>query len=105
MSTPVEIAKDYYEGWETKDRSKLKLYSGLEFRSPDADFHFAEDFLAACWQFAGVKMENKKFISQGNTVCVKYEITSASGTKKPYAEWLTIDEGEIKSIEVFYDGR
>ena len=105
MSTPLEIAKDYYEGWETKDGSKSKLYSGLEFRSPDADFRFAEDFLRACWQFAGVKMENKKYITQGNTVCVRYEITSPNGTKKPYVEWITIDDGEIKSIEVFYDVR
>lgn len=105
MSTPLEIAKDYYEGWETRDRSKLKLFSGLEFRSPDAVFHFAEDFLTACWQFAGVKMENKKFITQGNTVCVRYEISSPDGTKKPYVEWMTVDGGEIKSIEVFYDVR
>ncbi|HJY63779.1 MAG TPA: hypothetical protein VJ455_06465 [Ignavibacteria bacterium] len=101
----LKIAKDYYEGWETKDVSKLKLFSGLKFTSPDSMFNFADDFLKACWHLAGVKLENKQFISDGNIVCVKYEINSAENGSRHYSEWLTIEGGEIREIEVFYGSK
>lgn len=97
----IKIAEQYYEGWETKDQSKLKLFRGVIFKSPESRYNFADEFLKACWHLAGAKLENKKFLAEGNVVAVKYEINSPD-TKRTYTEWLTIDSGEIREIEVFY---
>jgi len=99
----LETAKKYYEAWETSDKRLLKLSPDLKFRSPDASFSNANDFLNECWQFSGVKFQNKIFLSGGNNVCVKYDFPMPGGIIKPMVEWLTIQEGLITEIEVFYD--
>ena len=99
----LKIAQQYYKGWETSNKELLSVATDLKFNSPDGNFSSAKEFLDKCWQFSGVVFRNKIFLSGGDNVCVKYDFPMPDGTTKPMIEWLTIKEGTITEIQVFYD--
>ncbi len=99
----LKIVQQYYEGWETSNKALLSVAADLKFISPDGTFSSAREFLDQCWQFSGVVFRNKIFLSGGENVCVKYDFPMPDGTSKPMIEWLTIKEGTITEIQVFYD--
>lgn len=99
----LETAKKYYEGWENSNKELLRVSPELKFISPDGNFGSAKEFLDQCWQFSGVKFQNKTFLSGGENVCVKYDFPMPDGTAKPIVEWLTFKNGVITEIQVFYD--
>lgn len=103
MNSNLETARNYYLGWETSDRSLLKLSPDLTFSSPDDKFSGAEEYLNACWKYSGMKFHNKILLAEGDNVCIKYEINMPDGKMKPFVEWLTFSKGVIKEIMVFYD--
>lgn len=98
----LKTALRYYEGWETSDKELLNLHPDLKFKSPDAEYHSSEDFLKDCWQYSGIQMNNKIFLADGDNVCVKYDFKMPDGSIMPCVEWLTIKEGMISEILVFY---
>ncbi|HMQ78253.1 MAG TPA: hypothetical protein PKE39_05625 [Ignavibacteria bacterium] len=99
----LETAKKYYEGWETSNKELLNVSPELKFTSPDGSFPGAKEFLDQCWQFSGVKFQNKIFLSGGDNVCVKYDFPMPDGTAKAMIEWLIFKDGKITNIEVFYN--
>ena len=99
----LEIAIEYYKGWETGNKNLLKLSSELKFSSPDDSFNSSHEYLEKCWQYSGVPLLNKEFVSDGDTVCVRYKIQMPDGSMKPFCEWLTFINGEIAEIQVYYD--
>jgi len=99
----LKVAQQYYEGWETSNKELLSVSPEFKFTSPDGNFSSAKEFLDKCWQFSGVVFRNKIFLSGGENVCVKYNFPMPDGTAKPMVEWLTIKEGTITEIHVFYD--
>lgn len=99
----LETVKKYYEGWETSNKELLNVSADLKFISPDGNFNSAKEFLDQCWQFSGVKFQNKIFLSGGDFVAVKYGFPMPDGTTKPMVEWLTIRNNVITEIRVFYD--
>jgi hypothetical protein len=99
----LNTARKYYEGWETGNKELLNISPGLKFSSPDGNFLTAKEFLDLCWQFSGIKQNNKIFLSGGNYVCVKYDYPLPDGTAKPIVEWLTFNDGIISEIQVFYE--
>lgn len=98
----LETAKQYYEGWETSNKELLKLSPALKFTSPDDSFSSADEFLNACWKHSGMEFQNKIFLSDGDNVCVKYEIAVPGGNLKHFVEWLIFERGMISEIHVFY---
>lgn len=99
----LETAKIYYDGWEASNKELLNLSADLKFISPDGNFSGAKEFLDQCWQFSGVKFQNKIFLSGGDYVSVKYDFPMPDGTAKPIVEWLTFKDGVITEIQVFYE--
>lgn len=99
----LKIAKQYYEGWETSSKELLNISPDLKFSSPEGNFSSAKEFLDTCWQYSGVKFQNKVFLSGGENVCVKYEFPMPDGSTKPMIEWLTFKNGIISEINVFYN--
>ena len=57
-----DIIRAYYDAWEASDRETARalLQDDLKFRAPQDSFNSADDFFAACWQYAdnfsGMKM-------------------------------------------------
>lgn len=103
MNNNLTIAEQYYRGWESSDKSLLNLSPDLKFTSPDSNYSNSEDFITACWQYSGIKMNNKIFLSGGDHVCVKYDFSMPDGSVKPCVEWLTFKKGMISEILVFYN--
>lgn len=103
MSNNLTIAEHYYRGWENSDKGLLKISPDLKFKSPDAEYHSSKDFLKECWQYSGMKMNNKIFLSGGDHVCEKYDFSMPDGSVKPCVEWLTFKKGMISEILVFYN--
>ena len=99
----LEIARKYYKGWETSNKELLNVSTDLKFYSPDGNFSSAAEFLEQCWQFSGIPMNNKIFLSGSDNVCVKYDFPMPDGATKPIIEWLTIKDGVITEIQVFYE--
>ncbi len=98
----IETAKQYYEGWESSDRSRLRLAPDLKFSSPDDSFNSADEYLNSCWQYSGMKFHNKIILGDDNNICIKYEMKMPDGSFKPFIEWLVFKEGMISEIHVFY---
>lgn len=99
----LSAALNYYKAWETGNKDLLKVSPGLKLVSPDDTFTSAEEFFEKCWQSQGVPLLNKQFVSEGNVVCVRYQIKMPDGSIKPFCEWLTFERGLIKEIHVYYD--
>ena len=99
----LKIAKQYYEGWENSDKELLSISPDLKFFSPDGNFTSAKEFIDQCWQYSGIIFHNKIFLSGGDNVCVKYDFPMPEGSFKPIVEWLTIKDGVITEIQVFYE--
>ena len=101
MKSPVEIVRMYLEGWETKDRSKLRLSEHFRHTSAEAVYNNASDFLSECWQFSGTELHNIEFASEGNIVCVRYEIKISDGEIMKFCEWITVEDEKITSVDVY----
>lgn len=100
----IQIVKDYFKGWETGNKELLKLSPNLIFTSPDINFSSSKDFLDECWKYHGLGYEDMRFISEGNIVCVRYSINS-DGKQFVNSEWITLDNGVITGINVFYGSK
>lgn len=105
MNKNLEIALYYYKGWETGNKDLLKISPELKHTGSGAEYNSAEEFLNACWQYAGAAMQNKQFVSEGNKICISYEMVSGSGPKMYICEWLTIEDEMIKEIRVYFGNK
>lgn len=99
----LDIALEYYKGWETGDKELIRIHKNFLLVSPDDTINGADELFEKCWQFSGIELLNKQFVSDGDTVCVKYEIKMPDGKLKPFCEWVTFENGLIKIVHVFYD--
>jgi hypothetical protein len=102
-SNNLKAALEYYKGWETGNRELVKIHRDFRLVSPDDTINGADEFFEKCWQYSGIGLLNKQFVSEGDTVCVKYEIQMPGGKLKPFCEWVNFEDGLIKNVHVFYD--
>jgi hypothetical protein len=100
----IETVKEYFEGWATGKRELLSLALNLKFTSPDDNFNSSGDFLAKCWAYHGLPYEDMKFVAAGNVVCVRYKVNS-DGKQFENCEWITLNNGVIREINVFYGNK
>jgi ketosteroid isomerase-like protein len=100
----IETVKRYFEGWATGMQELLSLAPNLRFTSPDDNFSSSADFLARCWKYHGMKYDDMRFIAEGNNVCVRYKVNS-DGKQFENSEWITLDNGLITEINVFYGNK
>ena len=57
--SPKNIISNYYQAWiqNNKDLAESYLYKSLHFKSPNDEFHSAQEFLNACWQYSNTFTE------------------------------------------------
>jgi hypothetical protein len=51
-----------------------------------------------------MKYDDMRFIAEGNNVCVRYKVNS-DGKQFENSEWITLDNGLITEINVFYGNK
>lgn len=101
------IARAYLDAVSSKRLEKLNdlLADDVRFVGPAASHDTREGVCAALKRVSSihVKSEIKRVFADGSDVCVIYDfVTDAIGVLETI-EWLTIENGRIQSIHLYYD--
>lgn len=102
------IAVAYLEAVSRKDFENFErlLAADVTFRGPAGDVSGARDVAAAYRRLAPiiVKNELQKIFVDGGELCVIYEfVTNTRVGAVPTMEWLTIEDGQVRSIWLLTD--
>jgi len=107
MTNPETIARTYLDSVATKDldRCASLLAPEVTFRGPASQYKGAAEILAAFRRLSSihVRTDIQRVFSDGNEVCVIYDFVTDTMGAMPTIEWLTIEDGKIASIKLFYD--
>jgi ketosteroid isomerase-like protein len=105
---PIEIARNYYAAFDAHDFAKARALMADDFRfeGPMMSTSSPEELFQAMKAFQ-CEFTNrlKHMVESGNTVATLFD----SEFSKPFqatirmSEWLTIDNGKIKSAVLVYD--
>lgn len=108
---PIELARRYYESYETGDRAFIEqnMADGFTFTSPFDDHIGREDYFARCWpnHTSHRKFLFEAMMEDGDTVLVVYRLemrfpnTVHPGASFRNAERMTFEKGKLKSVDVF----
>jgi hypothetical protein len=78
----------------------------LEFTGPAQALKGAASYVSALQRLGPVLVRNevRKTFVDGNDICVIYDfVTNTSAGAIPTVEWLTVRDGLIQSIRLYYD--
>jgi ketosteroid isomerase-like protein len=105
-SERLEIVRDCYRAYETRDRPLIDdhLSDDFTFYSPvDVGIDRARYF-ERCWPNAELikAFEFKRLVESGDEVVVTYESTRTDGSRFRNTEVLTLDGDKICKAEVYF---
>jgi ketosteroid isomerase-like protein len=105
---PKMLALSYLDAVGKKELDRLNdlLAPDLAFRGPSMTRSTARDFLAALSRLGAIHVRNdvKRVFVDGDEVCVIYDfVTDTPAGALPTIEWLRLEDGRIKSIDLYYD--
>ena len=103
----VAVSLEYIEavGRKNFDRVASLLHSDLEFQMPGKTMQGAEQYLAALKRLGAILERNdvKATLVDGNDVCVVYDfVTDTAVGAVPSVEWLTLDDGRIRTVRLIF---
>lgn len=81
------------------------LAPDVTFTGPASTYTGADGILAAFRRLSSIHVRNdvvRAFVD-GNEVCVIYDFVTDTMGSMPTIEWLTIRDGKIASIRLYYD--
>ncbi len=107
----TELARRYYESYETGDRSFVEglLSSDFAFTSPFDDHIGRDEYFARCWpnNVSHRKFHFEAMMQDGDVVLVVYRLDMHfpnavhPGASFRNAERMTFEKGALKSVDVF----
>jgi len=108
--SPSKIALKYFEHWSKKDYEGSADYldENLSFKGPIDTFNNSKDYVQAITRLGKIVKEvrTKKTFIDGNDVCFVYDlVTNTPAGTSPCAEWIHVEHGKVRSIQVFFDAR
>ena len=100
----------YFDHWSKKEYQASAKYldDNLSFKGPIDTFTNSKDYLQAISRLAQIVVEvrKKRTFIDGNDACFVYDlVTSTPAGTVPCAEWIRVEQGKVKSIQVFFDAR
>ena len=106
---PSEIALKYFEHWSTKDYEGSAAYldENLSFKGPIDTFNNSRDYLQAIKRLSTILKEvrvKKAFVDEKDA-CFLYDLVTTVAGTTPCAEWIHVENGKVKSIQVHFDAR
>ena len=109
MASPAEIVERYFDAWTSKDFETARnlLHDDLSFTGPFETVDRADALLQSLRglsQFV-TGAERRGMLEQGNEVAVIYDLHTVPVESSAVAEWYTIRDGKIASIQAFFDAR
>ena len=101
------IALAYLDAVARKDLDRVAALvdKDIQFAGPASTYRGAPELLAAFRRIAAIHVRNdiKRVFSDGNEVCVIYDFVTDTHGAVPTIEWLTLADGRIQSIKLYYD--
>jgi ketosteroid isomerase-like protein len=107
-TNPKTLALDYLDAVSKKELARLDglLAPDLAFRGPASTRSTARDFVGALERIGviHVRSDVKRVFVDGNDVCVIYDfVTDTPAGVVPTVEWLRVEDGRIRAIDLYYD--
>jgi SnoaL-like protein len=104
---PVAVALEYIEAVGRKDFDRVAslLHTDLEFQMPGKTMNGAAEYLGALKRLGAILERNdvKATLVDGNDVCVVYDfVTDTAVGAVPSVEWLTLEEGRIRTVRLIF---
>jgi ketosteroid isomerase-like protein len=109
--SPVDTVRAQFDAYRAQDRAAADrlLADDLTFTSPQDDHIDKAAFLERCFPTADrfSSQEILRLVDAGgdDDVFVLYEYELTSGERHRNAEYLTVRDGRIVDIQVFFGGR
>jgi SnoaL-like domain len=101
------LALAYLEavGQKQFDRVSEFLHPDVEFTGPARTLNGADHYVSALRRLGPVLLRNdiRKAFVDGNEVCIIYDfVTDTQVGAVPSVEWLTFEDGKIRSIRLIF---
>ncbi len=106
MQGNADIVRHCFRAYETKKREEIEplIAENFGFSSPYDDRIGRAEYFARCWanaaQTRAIRLEN--VVEDGDKVLVLYEFKAVSGARFRNMERLTLKNGQITDVEVFF---
>jgi ketosteroid isomerase-like protein len=109
MASPEQIVEEYFDAWTSRDFETARglLHDDLDFTGPLEKVADADALLRSLQMLAQIVtgVERRGVIAQGDEVAVVYDLHTVPVETAPVAEWYTLRNGKIASIQAFFDAR
>jgi ketosteroid isomerase-like protein len=107
MKNPEAVALAYLDACSSKDFARLDalVAPDLRFVGPARSFTGGRELRAVLQRLSAVHVRNdiKRVFSDGNEVCVIYDLVADPVGAVHTIEWIEVVDGRIASIRLFYD--
>ena len=109
MAGPAEIVEQYFNAWTSKDFEKARslLHDDLSFKGPIETLDNADALIESIKGLAQIVTgaERRALLERGDQVVVIYDLHTVPIPTAPVAEWYTVRDGKIASMQAFFDAR
>jgi ketosteroid isomerase-like protein len=109
VASPAEIAEQYFNAWTSKDfdAARSLLADDLSFTGPLETLDNADALVESLRGLAQIVTgaDRRGLLADGEQVCVVYDLHTTPVPTSPVAEWYTVRDGKIVSMQAFFDAR
>ena len=109
MAKPGHIVERYFDAWTSKDfdTARSLLHDNLDFKGPIETLDNADALMESVKGLSQIVTgaERRGLVEQGDQVCVIYDLHTAPIPTAAVAEWYTVRDGKIASMQAFFDAR
>jgi ketosteroid isomerase-like protein len=109
MASAAETVERYFDAWTSKDfqAARSLLHDDLSFRGPLETVDHADALVQSLQGLAQIVTgaERRGVLAQGEEVAVIYDLHTVPVPSAHIAEWYTVRDGKIASIQAFFDAR
>ena len=104
---PVAVSLEYIEavGRKNFDRVADLLHDDVEFQMPGKTMRGVEQYVGALKRLGAILERNdvKATLVDGNDVCIVYDfVTDTAVGAVPSVEWLTVENGRIRTVRLIF---
>jgi ketosteroid isomerase-like protein len=109
VASPAQTVEQYFDAWTSKDfeTARSLLQDDLSFRGPIDTFDNADALIESIKGLSQIveRAERRGLLADGDQVAVVYDLHTGPVGTAPVAEWYTVRDGKIASMQAFFDAR
>jgi ketosteroid isomerase-like protein len=106
MTTHADIVRRAYDAFQAREREVFEglLADDFRFSSPHDPDLDKEGYFERCWPNAEHMRSQQldRVVEAGDEVLVRYEVERTSGGRFRNTELITVRDGRIARVEVYY---